>query len=122
MSVLRYGTCEKDRERNNPGSEESDEDHVRSRLRYDADKGGKDDHEHGIVADPMVDIDELKSDSKHDKYTERPCKYGRQMLFDYMFPKMSFNEMVGSEEKHEQHNYAEAGEQHVHPILVQQVY
>ena len=121
MSVLRNGTCQKDRERYDSSSKKSYEDHVRTGLRNDSDKGRKYDHQGCIVADPMLYVDMLKSESENNKDSEGPCECSRKMLLDDMLPEVLFYKVVRGEKQDEQHDYAETCKQHVHPVLAKKV-
>lgn len=121
MSVLRNGTCQKDRERYDSSSKKSYEDHVRTGLRNDSDKGRKYDHQGCIVADPMLYVDMLKSESENNKDSEGPCECSRKMLLDDMLPEVLFYKVVRGEKQDEQHDYAETCKQHVHPVLAEEI-
>ena len=121
MTVLGDAACEEDWHRNNSCGIESHEDHVWAGLRDDADGCCQEDHQDGVVADPMVDIDILQSHAKDEKNSESPCEYHWKMLLYDVVPEMLVDEMVGSEQQYEQHDHAKTCEQHVHPIFAQQV-
>ena len=57
MAVLRDAACKKDGERDGSCGEESDKNHVRTRFRNDSYCCSQQDHKHGIVTDPPVDVD-----------------------------------------------------------------
>ena len=121
MTVLGDAACEEDWHRNNSCGIESHEDHVWAGLRDDADGCCQEDHQDGVVADPMVDINVLKGNAEYKQHTESPCEYHWQMLLYDVVPEMLVDEMVGSEQQYEQHDDAQPCKQHVHPIFAQQV-
>lgn len=121
MAVLGDRACEEHRERYDSGCEEGHEDEMRTRLRNDAYQCGKQYHQGGVVTDPSAYVYVLQGDTEYKKHTECPCEYCRKMLLDYVIPEVSFHEVVGAEQKHEQYDYTEGCKKHVHPVLAQEV-
>ena len=95
---------------------------MRAGLRDDAYQSRQKDHESGIVADPPVDVDMLKTDSKNEKDAECPCEYGREMLLYNMVPEMFLYKMIGSKEQDKKYDYTQAGKEDVHPVFAEEVY
>ena len=94
---------------------------MRTGFRNDADKGCQQYHEYGVVADPLFDVDILQSYTHDQQDSESPSEYRRKVSFDDMVPEVILYEMVGSEQKDEKHDDAEAGEQYVHPVFAEEV-
>lgn len=117
MAVLRYAAGKKHGERYDSRSEQCHENEVRTRLRNDSYHGCKKDHEHRVVADPVLDVNILEGNAEHQQDAECPCKYSRQMLLYDMIPKVSFNKMIRAEYEHEKNYHAQRGKQDIHPVL-----
>ena len=122
VSVLRNAAGKKDREWNHSCRKQCNEYHVRSGLRNNAYEGRQKDHEHCVVAYPLVDVDVLKAYAYDKKDTECPCEYGRKMLLYDMVPKMLFYKMVRCKQQDEEHYDAESGKKYIHPVFAQKVY
>ena len=121
VPVLRDAAGKKNRERNNAGGKQCHEYHVWPGLRDNAYECRKKDHEHGIIADPLVDVDVLKAYANDKKDSECPCEYGRKMLFHNMVPQMLFYKMVRCEKQYEEDYDAESGKKDVHPVFTEEV-
>lgn len=94
MSVLGDAACQEDGQRHYAGGVKCHEDHVRTRFRDYADGSGQENHQYGVVTDPMCDVEMLEGDSEDQKHSECPCEDDRKMLLYDMVPQMLFNEMV----------------------------
>ena len=94
---------------------------MRTGFRNDADKGCQQYHEYGVVADPLFDVDILQSYTHDQQDSESPSEYRRKVSLDDMVPEVILYEMVGSKQKDEKHDDAEAGEQYVHPVFAEEV-
>ncbi len=121
MAVLGDAACDEDRERNDTGGVEGHEDEMRTGLWDYADQGREEDHQGDIIADPVFDVDILETDAEDEKHAECPCENCWQVLLDNMVPEVVLNEVVRSEEEHEEDNHTEAGEEDIHPVFAQEV-
>ncbi len=119
VAVLGDAAGEEDGEGDNAGGIEGHEDEVRARLRDDSDEGREEDHQGGVVAYPVFNINELQADAEDEEDSESPCENRRQVLLDNMVPQMLVDEMVRCEEQHEEDDYAETGEEDIHPVFAQ---
>lgn len=121
MAVLRDRAGKKYRERYHACCKQSHEYHMGTGLRNDSYQRCQNDHQSGIVAYPSVYLNILQRKTKHQQYTECPCKDDRKMPLYYVLPHMLFNEMVRSKQQHDQHYDAESCKQYVHPVFAQKV-
>ncbi len=121
VAVLGDAAGDEDREWDDSGGVEGHEDEVRTGLGNDAYEGGEEDHQGGVITDPMLNINELQAYPEDEEDAESPCENRREVLPDDVAPEVVLNEMVGREEKYEEDNDAEAGEEDVHPVFAQQV-
>ena len=122
MAVLGYAARKKHRERHNAGSEQSDKDHMRTRLWNYAYGSGQKNHKHGVVAYPPVDVDVLETDAKDQEHAEGPGENYRKVLADNMVPEVFLYKVIGSEYENDKYDYTESREKHIHPILTEKVY
>ena len=121
MAVLRDAAGNQDGRGNDPGGEEGDEDQVRSRFGNDADERGQQDHQRDVGADPLADVEDFRDEAQRDEHAERPGEDLGDVPDDDVVPQVFLHEMVGAEDRDAQHDQADGGEEHIHPVFAQQV-
>ena len=121
MSVLGNAACQKNWKRNDAAGIESNENKVRPRLRDNADGSCEENHQGRVVAYPTADIEMAQTEFHDEQYAESPAEYDRKMPFDDMFPKIFFDESVGSENYECQYYEAESREKILHPGFVEKI-